>query len=106
MVVCEAFDVTNLADEAVDAAVDKQQCAPSDDVGDDVMKAFVDQHATVGIGLCVVHEIFSAIQAIDGGFDGCFWLTVNLNYLKVKQTMHVHACCALLPVCLGARVHA
>lgn len=87
LVVCEAIDVTDLTTAFVDQAVDDATCAPAEDVGNDVMQAFVAQRATLGLGLCMLHEIFGSLSAIDGGFDGCFWLQLNFNFLKVTMIL-------------------
>lgn len=87
LVVCEAIDVDNLSATALEQAVDHATCAPAEDVGDDTMQVFVAQRATLGLGLCMLREIFSSLSAIDGGFDGCFWLQINFNYLKVTMLL-------------------
>lgn len=83
LVLCEALDVTHLTAEQVADAVDEQNCGTVDDSDGDVMNTYVDQKITISIGLCILHEIFAALQALDGGFTGCFNTVVNIYFLKV-----------------------
>lgn len=80
---CEALDVTDLTTQQVADAANQQNCAIVTDADGDVMQTYVDQKATITVGVCVLHEIFSSLKALDGDFTGCVNIVVNIFYLKV-----------------------
>lgn len=82
LVLCQALDVTALTAQQVEDAADEQDCGIVADSDSDVMQTYVDQKATISVGLCILHEIFAALKALDGGFTGCVDTTVNIYYLK------------------------
>ena len=84
LVICEALDVTALSAQQVKDAMDEQDCGKVHDSDSGVMKTYVDQRAAITIGLCILHEIFAALSALDGGFSGCLDTVVNIYYLKVS----------------------
>ena len=94
LVVCQAVDVTNLSAKQLEDAVDQQNCGKVQPSDSGIMKTFVDQRGTISIGLCVLHEIFSALKALTGGFDGCLKVTVNIYYLKAWQPSHALCMCS------------
>lgn len=93
LVLCQALDVTALTAQQVEDAADEQDCGIVADSDSDVMQTYVDQKATISVGLCILHEIFAALKALDGGFTGCVDTTVNIYYLKVQTSFALrHAC--------------
>lgn len=64
LVVCNAMDLTDLAADAsaIAAGVSQQQCYIISDGESDILNPFVEQKATLTIGLCPLPDLFSAIS--------------------------------------------
>ena len=60
LVLCQALDVTDLTTQQVEDAADQQDCGIVEESDSDVMQTYVDQKATISVGLCILHEIFAA----------------------------------------------
>lgn len=71
LVLCQALDVTALTTQQVEDAADEQDCGIVADSDSDVMQTYVDQKATISVGLCILHEIFGGVESFGWGV---YWL--------------------------------
>lgn len=91
LVVCNAVDLTDVAADitVIAADVSQQQCYVISDGESDILNPFVEQKATLTIGLCPLPDLFAAISVS--------WQAMSVMPLLI-ETQHLDW--LLFPFCL------